>query len=237
MARSHSCFFPSLLLAASPSSPSSACGCGPATLPGHCHGQVPRRRAHQQCGVGGSVREGREEVRGPGAPPGLLPRAALQRVHLGCGRHEELRGGRCPAAPMLRGAQQAEPCPRGAQDTAAVWTRVSPPPVGSQILTQDGSVQSGDVSLPGLPANASTMTGAGGPLCAPGSARLPAAPSPQGEGRPLNPHARSLGSLCAVSRQGAPLPLGPLLAATRGGCGRGRCGQEGVGCPLVSKGR
>lgn len=130
MARSHSCFFPSLLLAASPSSPSSACGCGPATLPGHCHGQVPRRRAHQQCGVGGSVREGREEVRGPGAPPGLLPRAALQRVHLGCGRHEELRGGRCPAAPMLRGAQQAEPCPRGAQDTAAVWTRVSPPPSG-----------------------------------------------------------------------------------------------------------
>lgn len=28
-------------------------------------------------------------------PPGLLPRAALQRVHLGRGRHEELRGGRC----------------------------------------------------------------------------------------------------------------------------------------------
>ncbi|XP_045689573.1 probable aminopeptidase NPEPL1 isoform X1 [Phyllostomus hastatus] len=43
--------------------------------------------------VGGGLREVREEVRGPGAPAGLLPGAALQRVHLGRGRHEELRGG------------------------------------------------------------------------------------------------------------------------------------------------
>lgn len=102
--------------------------------------------------------------------------------------------------------------PERAQDTAC--GRGSSPTVGSQILTRGGSVQSGDVSLPGLPTNTSTMTGAGGLLRAPGSARSPAPPSPQSEGRPLNPHARSLGSLCAVSRQGVPLPLGPLLAAT-----------------------
>nr|XP_020760845.1 probable aminopeptidase NPEPL1 isoform X3 [Odocoileus virginianus texanus] len=60
---------------------------------GHCHRQVPRGCAHQQRRVGGSLREGRAAMRGPGAPVGLLPRAALQRVHLGCGRHEELSGG------------------------------------------------------------------------------------------------------------------------------------------------
>ncbi|XP_031228786.1 probable aminopeptidase NPEPL1 isoform X4 [Mastomys coucha] len=43
--------------------------------------------------VGGGLREGRPEVWGPGPPARLLPRATLQRVHLGCGGHEELSGG------------------------------------------------------------------------------------------------------------------------------------------------
>lgn len=67
------------------------------TSPGHRHGQVPRGSAHQQRRVGGGLHEGRAAVRGPGAPTRLLPGAALQRVHLGRGRHEELSGGRCGA--------------------------------------------------------------------------------------------------------------------------------------------
>ncbi|XP_048205620.1 probable aminopeptidase NPEPL1 isoform X2 [Perognathus longimembris pacificus] len=56
-----------------------------------------------QGGVGGGVREGGPAVRGPGAPARLLPRAALQRVHLGRGRHEELGGGQRQQPQLVRG--------------------------------------------------------------------------------------------------------------------------------------
>lgn len=63
---------------------------------GNLHWKVPRRRDDQQRGVGGGVCACRPQQRGPGPPAGLLPRAALQRVHLGHGRHEELCGGESP---------------------------------------------------------------------------------------------------------------------------------------------
>uniref|UniRef100_A0A8C0T2N9 Cytosol aminopeptidase domain-containing protein n=1 Tax=Canis lupus familiaris TaxID=9615 RepID=A0A8C0T2N9_CANLF len=85
-----------------------------------------------------------------------------------------------------------------------------------QIHAQGGSPQSGDGSLAGLPAGASRVTGAKG---APSLGRLPHwLQWPPGEGRPLNPRARSLGSLSAVSWQRAPTPR-TLLVATGGGRG------------------
>lgn len=47
--------------------------CARCALAEHRHRQVPCRSAHQQRRVGSSLCEGREEVRGPGAPAGLLP--------------------------------------------------------------------------------------------------------------------------------------------------------------------
>lgn len=49
-------------------------GCFPCVLClGHCHREVPCSRAHQQRRVGGGLREGWPEVRGPGPPASLLP--------------------------------------------------------------------------------------------------------------------------------------------------------------------
>lgn len=109
------------LVACSASHPPPACT--PPPPPGHRHRQVPRRRAHQQRRVGGGLREGRAEVRGPGASLGLLPRASLQRVHLGRGRHEELGGGRFagrPPSPGL-GEPRRPQTQRGTPDPCSGW--------------------------------------------------------------------------------------------------------------------
>uniref|UniRef100_A0A8C0NLX7 Probable aminopeptidase NPEPL1 n=1 Tax=Canis lupus familiaris TaxID=9615 RepID=A0A8C0NLX7_CANLF len=103
-----------------------------------------------------------------------------------------------------------------------------------QIHAQGGSPQSGDGSLAGLPAGASRVTGAKG---APSLGRLPHwLQWPPGEGRPLNPRARSLGSLSAVSWQRAPTPR-TLLVATGGRPWLRAVAERAQGRPHESKRR
>lgn len=114
---------------------------------------------------------------------------------------------------------------QGTQDVAAV---------GPQIHTQQGSIQSGDVALSGLPRNGSIVLGTGGPRSKLCSFATPA--SRQGEGRPLKPHARSSGSLCAISQHwGTPNSRG-LFLQPLGEVVSGEWVVEGAqGCPLRSK--
>lgn len=60
--------------------------------PGDLHWEVPCSCDDQQWAVGGCVCARWPQQRRSGSPSGLLPRAALQRVHVCHGRHEELCG-------------------------------------------------------------------------------------------------------------------------------------------------
>lgn len=63
---------------------------------GNLHRKVPCSSDDQQWGVGGRMCACWPQQRRSCSPSGLLPRTALQWVHLRCGWHEELCGSKWP---------------------------------------------------------------------------------------------------------------------------------------------